>query len=360
MPKISIIVPVYKVEKYLRRCLDSIVAQTLTNWECILVDDGSPDNSGKICDEYAQKDGRFIVLHQENQGVSVARNVGIEKSSGEWIMFVDPDDYLENTMVSTLVQKSKSDDDIVQCCCKRQFNGVFETDYFYAEDMFFDSEDKKYILYCELLSAPEADKRKKKAQHNWIGAPWAKIIKTAFLRKHNILFDPILRCREDVIFNLYAFTIARKIKYINESLYVYNHDHMIGFNAKYNTNTFLYSKLFAKARYDWFEKNIKTLNQEIRDVFIIGSYNVLISILGNGPLHPKYDEQRKTIRKECDKVFNEPYFTFLKKKYKGKIKVGVESKVRQFFIRHKCWYIQKYYKKAIESIFRVYRIFQKK
>ncbi|MBQ3690734.1 MAG: glycosyltransferase [Bacteroidales bacterium] len=72
-PKISIIVPVYKVEKYFRRCLDSIVAQIFTDWECILVDDGSHDNSGKICDEYAQKDYRFKVIHQENQGASVVR-----------------------------------------------------------------------------------------------------------------------------------------------------------------------------------------------------------------------------------------------------------------------------------------------
>ena len=80
-PKISIIVPVYKAEKYLRRCLDSIVAQTFTDWECILIDDGSPDNSGKICDEYAVKDGRFRVFHQENAGVSAARNKGLAKGN---------------------------------------------------------------------------------------------------------------------------------------------------------------------------------------------------------------------------------------------------------------------------------------
>ena len=72
-PKISIIVPVYKVEQYLHKCLDSILAQTFTDWECILIDDGSPDNSGAICDEYAQQDSRFRVIHQENKGVSAAR-----------------------------------------------------------------------------------------------------------------------------------------------------------------------------------------------------------------------------------------------------------------------------------------------
>ena len=94
MPKISIIVPVYKTEKYLHRCLDSIVAQTYTDWECILVDDGSPDNSGMICDEYAEMDSRFRVFHQENKGVSAARNKGLDEANGEWIGFVDSDDWI--------------------------------------------------------------------------------------------------------------------------------------------------------------------------------------------------------------------------------------------------------------------------
>lgn len=95
MPKISIIVPVYNVEKYLSCCLDSIKAQTFTDWECILVDDGSSDKSGKICDEYANLDNRFVVIHQKNSGVSVARNRGIDIAKGEWITFVDSDDWIE-------------------------------------------------------------------------------------------------------------------------------------------------------------------------------------------------------------------------------------------------------------------------
>lgn len=101
MSKISIIVPVYKAEKYLRRCLDSIIEQTFTDWECILVDDGSPDGAGVICEEYAEQDGRFKVFRQENAGVSAARNKGLDEAKGEWITFVDSDDwvgkdYLEN------------------------------------------------------------------------------------------------------------------------------------------------------------------------------------------------------------------------------------------------------------------------
>ncbi len=103
MPAISIIVPVYNVEQYLPRCLDSIIVQSFPDWECVLIDDGSKDDSGTICDEYAEKDKRFKVFHKENGGVSTARNVGIEKSKGEWITFVDADDYIGNNFLIEFV-----------------------------------------------------------------------------------------------------------------------------------------------------------------------------------------------------------------------------------------------------------------
>lgn len=99
---ISIIVPVYKVEPYLRRCVDSILAQTYTDFELILVDDGSPDNCGAICDEYAAKDSRIRVIHQENGGLSAARNAGLDVAAGEYITFVDSDDLLLDTYLEML------------------------------------------------------------------------------------------------------------------------------------------------------------------------------------------------------------------------------------------------------------------
>ena len=91
-PKVSVIVPVYNVEKLLQRCIDSILAQTFTDFELLLIDDGSKDKSGEICDEYAAKDSRIRVFHKQNGGVSTARNLGIDKAQGEWIYFVDSDD----------------------------------------------------------------------------------------------------------------------------------------------------------------------------------------------------------------------------------------------------------------------------
>ena len=106
-PKISIIVPVYKVEPYIHKCIDSILNQTFKEFELILVDDGSPDNCGNICDEYAKKDNRVRVIHKENGGISSARNIGLDVSNGEYIGFVDSDDYIKLDMYERLYNSCK-------------------------------------------------------------------------------------------------------------------------------------------------------------------------------------------------------------------------------------------------------------
>lgn len=113
---VSIIVPVYKAEKYIHQCIDSLLAQTYSNIEVILVDDGSPDNCGKICDEYAAKDYRVKVIHQQNGGVSVSRQTGIDHATGEYSIHADPDDWVELNMIEELVAKAVADNaDMVIC-----------------------------------------------------------------------------------------------------------------------------------------------------------------------------------------------------------------------------------------------------
>ena len=114
MPIISIIIPIYKVESYLRCCLDSILAQSFQAWEAILVDDGSKDDCGKICDEYAAMDSRFRVIHKENGGLTSARNAGLAIASGEWIMHLDGDDWIAPNMLQQMYDKAVSmDADVV-------------------------------------------------------------------------------------------------------------------------------------------------------------------------------------------------------------------------------------------------------
>lgn len=125
MPKISVIVPIYKVEDYLSRCIDSILGQTFTDFELILVDDGSPDNCGKICDEYAEKDNRIHVIHKENGGLSDARNAGIDwafaNSNSEWITFIDSDDWIHPKYLEALYNAVK------ETCCEISICGYEET-----------------------------------------------------------------------------------------------------------------------------------------------------------------------------------------------------------------------------------------
>ena len=146
--KVSIIVPVYKVEKYIKRCLDSIINQTYKNLEIILVDDGSPDNCPQICDEYALKDIRIKVIHKDNGGLSDARNVGIDIASGEYIMFVDSDDYIEPQMIEVLYKALVDNSATISIC-----NFKYITD---DSDVVVDNEDlpihNGFITGKELLS----------------------------------------------------------------------------------------------------------------------------------------------------------------------------------------------------------------
>lgn len=140
MPKISVIVPVYNTEKYLRRCIDSILAQTFTDFELLLVDDGSKDNSGTICDEYVEKDPRVRVFHKENGGVTAARNMGIEEAKGEWLAFVDADDYILLDYLAIFFRATlagctmvcATDGESATCCGRDYINGLLSNIYFWG------------------------------------------------------------------------------------------------------------------------------------------------------------------------------------------------------------------------------------
>ena len=120
MPKISVIIPIYNVEKHLRRCLDSVKNQTFEDWQAICVDDGTPDNSGKIAESYAAQDKRFIVVHKENGGVADARNAGMKHVTGEYVMYLDSDDFIHpQTMEIAYGLAKKNDIDLVSLGIKK-------------------------------------------------------------------------------------------------------------------------------------------------------------------------------------------------------------------------------------------------
>lgn len=198
MPQVSIIVPVYKVEPYIRRCLDSIVAQTFTDWECILVDDGSPDKCGVICDEYAAKDSRFKVIHQENQGVTRARANGTAVARGEWITFVDSDDTLPEKALFYLQSNISPKVDIVV--------GMISNEHVEDEDYLGIYEYRKRLIW----------------HRNITMAPYAKLIRRTLFNPFVFDLPRELVVGEDAIANIrLAFRTDKPVKVCKEIVYNY-------------------------------------------------------------------------------------------------------------------------------------------
>lgn len=244
---ISIIIPVYKVEKYLEKCIQSVINQTYENLQIILVDDGSPDNCGKICDEYAKKDHRIEVIHKSNGGLSDARNKGLEIAKGEYIGFVDSDDYIEADMYEVLYNLLKQYNADVSICnfytvsqgkiaIKNADNGI--------------NEYNRIEILKEILS-----------DRNIQSYAWNKLYKKE-------LFDeikyPIGKKYEDIGTTFYLLEKCNKVVVTGKSEYYYiNRQDSIVNNVTESTITD-YIELIMQ-RYDYIEENIKELSSYNKD-----------------------------------------------------------------------------------------------
>ena len=174
-PKISVIVPVYNVEAYVGECIDSILKQTYENLEIILVDDGSTDSSGRICDEYAKKDSRVKVYHKENGGLSDARNYGIEKSSGDFLSFIDGDDWIDKDMYSKMIETSiKDNSDIVVCGITKDYVGR-SVDSHSIDECISGYDALKRMFYGKNLNHSACDKIYKKRVFDNVRFPKGEI-----------------------------------------------------------------------------------------------------------------------------------------------------------------------------------------
>ena len=184
MPLVSLIVPVYKAEKWLHRCVDSILAQTMEDFELLLIDDGSPDRSGEICDEYAAKDSRVRVFHKENGGVSSARQMGIDNANGEYIIHCDPDDWVEPNMLMELIRcaKETGSDMIV---CDFVWEGRYKQNYLKQDcSLFSCADDFLRALFWNKIH----------------GSLCNKLIRSDIIRANNIFIPEKLILCEDLFF----------------------------------------------------------------------------------------------------------------------------------------------------------------
>lgn len=220
--KLSIVMPVYNVEKYIRECVDSVLNQTMKEFELIIVDDGSTDSSGAILDEYQEKDSRVTVIHKENGGVSAARNDALKHCTGDYIYIMDSDDYLEPDAFQVMYEEAIRTNSDVVITDHSRFTSIQEQKRCSFFPQNFVTEDRDIILQLQkmVLHKGYSPFHVDKNDGMGIGAPWTKLIKRALIVHNNLQFDPYVRgVFDDCLFCLSVFEYAKKVSYIKHVTY---------------------------------------------------------------------------------------------------------------------------------------------
>ena len=224
MYKVSVVIPIYNVEKYLGELIESLMNQTLANIQIILVDDGSPDNSGKICDEYAQKDERITVIHKKNAGVGAARNDGLKVANGEWIIFCDSDDWLELDALETLVNAAEEcGADIALGDANLAYSTKVRKSQLYKESFIADNREKIDRMISAVMSRNYCDNPPAEGPGNGgYGGPWNKLVKRQLIMDNQITFDLTVKGNfDDILYIANVYANASKIVYVNKPVYNY-------------------------------------------------------------------------------------------------------------------------------------------
>ena len=209
---ISIIVPIYNVENYLRQCLDSIMSQTYQNFECLLINDGSPDNSADICREYVEKDSRFKYFEKENGGVSSARNLGIERSGGAYITFIDSDDLVESDYLEVLYKVLKDEAADISVLTYKQFDMAGNCYYVHSYQRGY---EKRVFVHDEFISELPLLERYDRS----FGYSTGKLVSRNMLG--NVRFNEVTTLSEDMEFWYKVYLFSYKVVYVNRDAYIY-------------------------------------------------------------------------------------------------------------------------------------------
>lgn len=308
-PCVSVIVPVYNVEKYLSRCVDSILNQTYENLEIIFVDDGSKDNSAVMCDKYTKENNKIKVLHKTNGGLSSARNAGIEASCGEYLCFVDSDDCIEPTMIEKMVTQMQVDGSNI-CCCGRfdVYGNKKARGLSCSKHEVLDVQD----AFIKLLKEKECD------------------VSTCDKIFHRSLFDgvtyPIGEINEDAAVIHLLFSKAKKISFIPDRFYNYCHR-----ESSITTSNFTETKMVilehGKAIREFVSKNYPVLTEYAEYFFVKKLLEVCILINLS---------DRKT-RKKYKKLYKEKIKEIKQYKYL----LTREDKLKFVFLRFRVYFLVK-------------------
>lgn len=288
-PKVSIIVPVYKAEQYLHRCVDSILAQTFTDLELLLIDDGSPDRSGEICDEYAKLDSRIRVFHKPNGGVSSARQCGIDNALGEYTIHVDPDDWVDSAMLEELYNKAKADDaDMVIC----DFYEIYKD--MQVRNIQRPQNFKNENILRQVLDA---------SIH---GSLCNKLIRRRCYSLYNISLPHEMSLWEDryIICRLLMHNI--KVSYLDQAFYYYdrysNQNSIVRMPSLSSLDSVIYF-------IDYFEKHLNVSNY-IDEFYLLKEYAKNMAFLCTSCSYSQFENLYKEINKRYVKFHNPLHFPF--------------------------------------------------
>ena len=290
--KVSVIVPIYNVEPYLRKCLDSIVEQTYKNLEIFLIDDGSPDNCGSICDEYAAKDPRIVVVHKANGGLSAARNDGIARATGDWIAFADSDDWCEPDYYEQLldVDKSKTPDII------------------YAGGYYLDWPAKRKAFHtfnraCSYTGREQIEDLQADIVH--CGLPWDKLYKAAFLKENGFRFASDIRAFEDFLFNFQVLAKARSVVTSPAIGYHYRQVQASIANG-FNPNKPQVNYEYLTALHNCL--NESNVSEKLREGMNAAAICAISVALNCYYFHPANKKNHEKIDKEIEEMLKLPYY----------------------------------------------------
>ncbi|MBQ6736245.1 MAG: glycosyltransferase [Alphaproteobacteria bacterium] len=253
MPKLSVIVPVYNAEKYLRRCLDGLVSQTFTDFEVLCVNDGSTDKSKKILDEYAARDKRFVVINKKNAGVSAARNDGIKRARGGYIHFLDADDVIDDEYYSAMIYGAEDAD--VVC-------SGFVSNSKYSSNLTYKRFHNLTGMYGKLFWTQALVK----------SFVWRYLFRADFIKKNHLRFDTSLISQEDAIFVLNAMPLANRVIIVPNVNYHYIFNDASALNKRDLTH-----RRKIKEQYK-FVKQYKSMYAREHNVYALWRFRKIIKI----------------------------------------------------------------------------------
>lgn len=348
---ISIVIPIFNMEKYLRRCLESIKNQTFRNFEVILIDDGSEDASEEICRDFLG-DTRFVYRKQRNQGVSCARNTGLGLASGVWVAFVDPDDYLESEFLEILTRYCNLEDvDIISCCCRTVDDSDNHICHFFDGNQYFWDKDYdvgvgtlrgferangklellKQLMYGEY---PDIGDRPRVTA---IGVPWGKLYRKDFLDQYELKFDKDLIRMQDNIFNMYAFDKARCILYVDQGLYCYSVRHIQSIQLKFDDRIHNYLGKVIKLRREYMMQNKLMDDAELYQLYLGEGAILIAEMCQRYFFHSEWKEPFEVRVRKIDAFFGNNIYGEVVGKYREILsdRLSILGRIRFFLLKHK-------------------------